>query len=203
MEDICDRVCIQNSGKTAQDYGMVLVKSLKLLRYGNEDIPPAATYVGEKDFADMKRRMGKIADFRPYQARLCIGMAVIMGAFLCMVLALVHNCSYARCNQDKDMLVYEYDGRGVILPDYDNKLPRMITFDDSYVYVEREAFENFLQERGATEEIYIVFGGFYKLPGIAGISYSCCYEYGSKDKVVKIPYDNGIDDWWVKLVQIL
>ena len=31
MEDICDRVCIQSSGRTAQEYGMVLLKTLKLL----------------------------------------------------------------------------------------------------------------------------------------------------------------------------
>ena len=34
MEDICDRVCIQGSGRTAHEYGMVLLKTLKLLRSG-------------------------------------------------------------------------------------------------------------------------------------------------------------------------
>ncbi len=49
MEDICDRVCIQSSGNTAHEYGLVLLKSLRLLRSGQEDVPPAATYAGEKD----------------------------------------------------------------------------------------------------------------------------------------------------------
>ena len=31
MEDICDRVCIQSSRRTAHEYGMVLLKTLKLL----------------------------------------------------------------------------------------------------------------------------------------------------------------------------
>ena len=34
MEDICDRVCIQSSRRTAHEYGMVLLKTLKLLRSG-------------------------------------------------------------------------------------------------------------------------------------------------------------------------
>ena len=34
LEDICDRVCIQSSGKPAHEYGMVLLKTLKLLRSG-------------------------------------------------------------------------------------------------------------------------------------------------------------------------
>ena len=61
MEDICDRVCMQNSGKTAHEYGMVLLKTLKLLSSESEVGPPAVTYVGEREFADMKRRMGEIA----------------------------------------------------------------------------------------------------------------------------------------------
>ena len=49
MEDICDRVCIQNSGKEAHGYGLVLLKSLKLLRSEQRDVPPAATYVGKRN----------------------------------------------------------------------------------------------------------------------------------------------------------
>ena len=75
MEDICDRVCIQNSGKAAHEYGAVLLKSLNLLRSGMGDVPPASTYVGEKEFTDMKRRMEKIAGFCPYRKRLCVVMA--------------------------------------------------------------------------------------------------------------------------------
>ena len=67
MEDICDRVCIQNSGKTAHEYGLVLLKTLKLLRSESENVPPAVTYAGESEFIGMKRRMGKIAGFHPYR----------------------------------------------------------------------------------------------------------------------------------------
>ena len=86
MEDICDRVCIQSSGRTAQEYGMVLLKTLKLLGSQAEGTPPAITYAGEREFTDMKRRMGEIADFRPYRKRMCVGMTatgfLVIGAML-------------------------------------------------------------------------------------------------------------------------
>ena len=43
MEDICDRVCIQSSRRTAHEYGMVLLKTLKLLSSKSEGKPPAVT----------------------------------------------------------------------------------------------------------------------------------------------------------------
>ncbi len=33
-----------------------------------------------------------------------------------------------------------------------------------------KAFEDFLEENNAEGEIWIVFGGFYKLPGLTGIA---------------------------------
>ncbi len=79
----------------------------------------------------------------------------------------------------------------------------MISYDDSYVYVDREAFENYLYRNNATGEICIVFGGFYKLPGVGGTGCSCYYEFGSKDQTVKIPYESPMSDWRVKLVKLL
>jgi len=203
MEDICDRVCIQNSGKTAREYGLVLLKSLKLLRSGQEDVPPAATYVGEKDFADIKRRMEEIAGFCPYRKGFCMGMTAI--AFLLIVAALlaVHTYSYARCNESRDILVGKYDGKKEIVS-YDTKeLSRMISYDDKYVYVAREAFDDFLCRNNAEGDICIVFGGFYKLPGLGGIGEICFYESNSKDAVVQIPYESIQDHWYIKLLKVL
>lgn len=78
----------------------------------------------------------------------------------------------------------------------------MITYDDNYVYVDREVFENYLQENNASGDIFIVFGGFYKLPGIGGIGCSCYYESGSKDRIVKIPYESPMGSWSVKLLKL-
>ncbi|MDE5950946.1 MAG: M56 family metallopeptidase, partial [Acetatifactor sp.] len=203
MEDICDRVCIQNSGKTSYEYGLVLLKSLRLLRFGQEDVSPAATYAGEKGFADMKRRMEKIANFCPYRKRLCRCMAA--GAFLAIAVALlaVNIHSYARCNESRDILIGKYDGVNEVVSYDTEELSRMISYDDGYVYVQREAFEKFLVEKNAEGDICIAFGGFYKLPGLGGMAEHCFYERTSEDAIVKIPYESIKGNWYYELLKLL
>lgn len=203
MEDICDRVCIQNSGKTAHEYGFVLIKSLKVLRSGQKDLPPAATYVGEKGFADMKRRMVEITGFRPYRKWLCRGMAAGGVLLIAVTLLAVHTNSFARCNENRDILVGKYDGENEVVSCDTEELSRMISYDDEYVYVEREAFEKFLNENNAEGDICIAFGGFYKFPGLGGMAEHCFYERNSEDAVVKIPYESINGNWYYELLKIL
>ena len=203
LEDICDRVCIQNSGRTAHEYGMVLLKTLKLLRSGTEGTPPAVTYVGEREFKDMKRRMGEIAGFRPYKKRMCAGMAAVIFLMIASMLLAVHTHSYARCNESRDIMVGNYDGEPKIISYDTEALSRMISYDDRYVYVERQTFEDFLEENNAEGEVWIVFGGFYKLPGLTGIAEGCTYEKNSEDEVVRIPYESIMDNWYMELLKLL
>ena len=197
-------MCIQGSGRTAHEYGMVLLKTLKLLSSKSEGTPPAVTYAGEKEFADMKRRMGEIAGFRPYRKKLCMGMAAAAVLVIAALLMAVHTHSYAKCNKDENILVYEYaDGESTVISDNDSSIQQMISYDDEYVYVEREAFEKFLIENNAEGEIWIVFGGFYKLPGLTGVAESCIYENNSEDEVVRIPYKSITDDWYFGLLKML
>lgn len=203
MEDICDRVCIQGSGRAAHEYGLVLLKTLKLLRSGIEGTPPAVTYAGEREFADMKRRMGEIAGFRPYRKKMCVGMVAIASLIIVVMLLAVHTHSYARSNESRDILIGKYDGENAVVSYDTEELSRMISYDDKYVYVEREAFEKFLIENNADGEIWIVFGGFYKLPGLAGAAESCIYESGSGDRVVQIPYESIMDNWYMELLKLL
>ncbi|MCI8327618.1 MAG: M56 family metallopeptidase [Lachnospiraceae bacterium] len=203
MEDICDRVCIQSSGKTAHEYGLVLLKSLKILRFGQENIPPAATYAREKGFADMKRRMEEIACFRPYRKWLCRGMTAAGFLVIAVTLMAVHMHSYARCNESRDILVGKYEGENAVVSCDTEELSKMISYDDEYVYVERKAFENFLIKNNADGNICIAFGGFYKLPGLCGMAEHCFYERNSEDAVVKIPYESIKGNWYYELLKML
>lgn len=205
MEDMCDRVCIQNSGKTAQEYGQLLLKTLKLLRTEQNNISSVVTYAGEKDFEDIKRRMGKIAHFRSYRKVLCRSMAFVAAALLCIAFVGIGSISYARCNELDDILVYEYNpenGNAVVL-DSSNRMQQMISYDDDYVYVDRAAFETFLSEKNAGREIYIVFGGFQKLPGIGGGGESCLYQVNSDERIVMLPYEKAKDSWSMALFKML
>lgn len=203
MEDICDRVCIQSSRRTAHEYGMVLLKTLKLLSSESETAPPTVTYAGEREFEDMKRRMGEIAGFRPYRKKLCVGMVATAFLMIAAMLLAVHTHSYARCNESRDILVGNYDGEPQVISYDTEELSQMISYDDRYVYVERQAFEDFLEENNAEGEIWIVFGGFYKLPGLAGIAESCIYESSSKDRIIQIPYESIRNYWYYELLEIL
>ena len=203
MEDICDRVCIQSSRRTAHEYGMVLLKTLKLLSSESETAPPTVTYAGEREFEDMKRRMGEIAGFRPYRKKLCVGMLATAFLMIAAMLLAVHTHSYARCNESRDILVGNYDGEPQVISYDTEELSQMISYDDRYVYVERQAFEDFLEENNAEGEIWIVFGGFYKLPGLAGIAESCIYESSSKDRIIQIPYESIRNYWYYELLEIL
>ena len=203
LEDLCDRVCIQNSGKSAHEYGMILLKSVKLLRSGYGDIPTAATYAGEKGFAQMKRRMGNIAAFCPYRKSRFLCMTAGMFFILVMTLLVIHTHSYGRYNEDKGLMVCQYDGTGAIVSNDTERLSRMISYDDTFVYIDREPFEDFLCQSGAEGEIYIYFGGFYKLPGLGSGAEACYYENDSDDAIVQIPYESIMDHWYVKLLQFL
>ena len=204
MKDICDRVCIQGSGRTAHEYGMVLLKTLKLLSSKSEGTPPAVTYAGEREFADMKRRMGEIAGFRPYHKRMCAGMAAAAALVIAALMLAVHTHSYAKCYKDENILVYEYaDGESTVISNNDSSIQQMISYDDSYVYVDSEAFEDFCMKNNADGDVFIVFGGFHKLPGFFCGGESCLYETGSEAGVVWIPYEGQMSDWMAALLKIL
>ena len=96
-----------------------------------------------------------------------------------------------------------YDGKNAVVSSDTGELSRMISYDDHYVYVDREEFENFLHRNNAEGDICIIFGGFYKLPGLGGAGEICFYEGGSKDTVVRIPYESIGNHWYCRLFKML
>ena len=182
---------------------MVLLKSLKLLRSGMEDVPPAVTYAGEKDYTEMKRRMEEIAGFRPYRKKLCVCMVFSVFLLIMIALVAVHNHSYMRCNESHDIMVGKYGVKNEIVSCDIEELSEMISYDDEFVYVEREAFDDFLCQNNVEGDICIVFGGFYKLPGLGGAAEICYYERNSKDALVQIPYERMKENWYIKLFKML
>lgn len=193
LEEVCDKVCIQTGGKTANEYGRILLKSMKLLRAEQEKYSSAATYVGEKGFEDMKRRMEKIAGFHSYRKVFGIGIAAAGAVLVSIALLVIHQCSYARCSEMDNILVYQEDG--VMISDDTQRLKQIISYDDQFVYVDRDAFQELLEEKNAGQGIAIVFGGFQKLPGFGGGSSVCFYEQGTGDATIRIPYEKRRDSW--------
>ncbi len=203
LEEICDWATIQKSGGKAYGYGQLLLKSMKILQAEKEEFNMFATFAGDKEYRNIRHRVIKIAKYRPYKGIASVSLMAV--SVLCMmgVIVWIKACSYGRYNENDVLFTYGYDGKEVTFFDNNDCLQQMISYDDSYVYVDREAFENYLYRNNATGEICIVFGGFYKLPGVGGTGCSCYYEFGSKDQTVKIPYESPMSDWRVKLVKLL
>ncbi|RKJ48993.1 M56 family metallopeptidase [bacterium 1XD42-8] len=203
MEEICDLVTIQRSRRKAYTYGQLLLKSMRVLQAENEHFNMFATFAGDKEYQNIRQRLTRIAQYKPYK-RIAV-VRILIVAILCIAAMVIwiQNISYDRYNEDSVMFAYGYDGKNVTFFDTNHVLQQMISYDDKYAYVDREAFENYLEENNAKGDIFIVFGGFYKLPGVGGIGCSCYYEFGSKEQVAKIPYENPMSDWRVKLLKML
>ena len=79
----------------------------------------------------------------------------------------------------------------------------MISYDESHDFIDRSAFEKFLRDSHVLGEVFIVFGGYFKLPGFVGYGYSCCYEPDSVSQVVKLSYDKPEEDWMLTLIRVM
>ncbi|MBD5471301.1 MAG: M56 family metallopeptidase [Lachnospiraceae bacterium] len=203
MEEICDWVTIQKSKGKAYTYGQLLLRSMRVLQTESEDFNMFATFAGDKEYQNIRQRVIRIAQYKPYRQTV-VNVTLII-AMLCIMATVIwiQGISYDRYNENGVMFAYGYDGKNVTFFDTNNVLQQMISYDENYAYVDREAFENYLQKNNAVGDIFIVFGGFYKLPGVGEIGCSFYYEFGSKEQVVKIPYENPMSDWRVKLLKML
>ena len=204
MEEICDWMTIRKNGAGAYEYGRLLLKTMRLLQAESKDFNLYATFAGDKEYRRIRQRVARIAGYKPYKRSAAVGVFAAALLLAIVSAAGIRAGSYGRYNENDSMLVYGFDGNGVTFSDTGNSdaLHQMISYDDSYVYVDREAFEVYLREHGAGAA-YIVFGGFYKLPGMGGYSYSCYYEADAGEQTAKIPYDNHDSDWWVSLMKLL
>lgn len=203
MEEICDRVTIQKAKAEAYSYGQLLLKSMRTLQAEADAFNLYATFAGDTGYQNIRQRITKVAGYKPYKQIAAVG--TIVTAVLCMAgaIAWMQNISYARNIENENMLIYGYDSNEVSFIDHSDALHQMISYDDSYVYVDSEAFENHLCQNNVSGEIFIVFGGFQKLPGIGGLSYMCQYENDVNTKIVQIPYEDYKRDWLINFYRSL
>lgn len=203
MEEICDHVTIRRSRGSAYAYGELLLKSMRILQAESKDFNMYATFAGDNGYRGIRQRMTGIARYKPYKRLMAAGTLAVAALCVTGTVVWIQDISYDRYNESDIMFTYGYDGKEVTFFDDSDILYQMVAYDDSYVYVDREAFEKYLYENNAAGDIFIVFGGFYKLPGLGGAGCSCCYEFASEEQVVKIPYESPASDWRVKLLKLI
>ncbi len=203
MEEICDWATMQQSEEKAYVYGKLLLKSMRVLQVESKNFNMFAAFSGDKEYTNIRQRVTQISQYRPYK-RIAV-VSILTAVMLCIMglVVWIQSSSYDRYNENDTMFIYGYDGKEVTFFEDSDLLRQMISYDDTYVYVGKEAFEDFLQKINATGDVFIVFGGFYKLPGFVGTGYSCYYESGSEEPVVRILYEKPTDDWLVALIKVL
>lgn len=204
MEEICDWVTIRRSMGGAYSYGQMLLKSMKLLQTESEGFNMFPAFAGDKEYRNILQRIRRIAGYKPYKQIAVVGTLIVV--MLCVIGAVyaAKSVSYEKNIEiEGPTLIYGYENGNVTFVDYSDKLDEIISYDDSYVYVDREAFDSFLHEMNAKGEIYIVFGGFQKLPGVGGFGYSCQYVNDTDEEIVQLPYYNYKDDWMMRFYRIL
>ena len=203
MEEICDWATMQQSEEKAYVYGKLLLKSMRVLQVESKNFNMFAAFSGDKEYTNIRQRVTQISQYRPYK-RIAV-VSILTAVMLCIMglVVWIQSSSYDRYNENDTMFIYGYDGKEVTFFEDSDLLRQMISYDDTYVYVGKEAFEDFLQKINATGDVFIVLGGFYKLPGFVGTGYSCYYESGSEEPVVRILYEKPTDDWLVALIKVL
>lgn len=200
LEQICDRVCIQNSSVDAYSYGNVLLDSGKLLAEQLE-CGGLVTFAGENDYETLKRRMKKIAEYRMYTAwrpalTFVFFLILLFGGF-----GIIRYNSYPRYTNFDDVGLYDEAGN-CVLPD-SQALRRAVEIRKDTVYIKRQALKELLAETGARRDLYFLyFGGYFKLPGIGGGGDGVIVDFNEASGDMEIPYDSS-DDIWTFLFRYL
>lgn len=190
MEDICDRVTIQKGSSTAYEYGQVLLKSVKLLKA--EGMGMSATFVGEEDYKDLKRRITKVAEYKPYQKTGAVMLCLMCMLFLTGMAMLVREGSYPKYIERGDVGFVSEKGEYFNLADSD-ALERAFRIDGQYVYLDRPAFGDILRENGLDDDMdgfWLGFGTYTKLPGIGDTLNGVYVDYSGTETELVIPYVN-------------
>lgn len=191
MEEICDLVTIRRSKGKAYAYGQLLLKSMKLLQTESEEFHMHAAFVGDNEYQSVRQRVKRIAGYQPYQRTVAVGTWI--AAMLCMLGAVVWiwHVSYGRCNPIDSMAVYDM-GTGTELFGDRDALREAVSYDENYIYIKAEAFQELIwNSTVSSEDICFYCGRYYKLPGIGGGG-GCGY-------LGKAELENGI--WKIKNVK--
>lgn len=189
MEDICDKVTIQISGRTAYEYGALILKCMQIFQTGNP--PSGVCFAGQNGYRRVRKRFLRITGHKAYGRwmgkSLCLcGLAALIGIFLA-----IGQVSYPRYAYDHDMVLSNEEGEKWILHDSEN-LRNALSADGKTVSIERRAMDRVLHEYGIEEtDFWILFGGYEKLPGLGGGGSLVHVDYSGQEEKIEFPYQDS------------
>ena len=201
MEQICDAVTIRHDGGDALAYGGVILKSMALLRDTSVTLPVA--FAGEKDFADAKRRMRQVRDYRPYSRRRVRALAASTACLLLLAVLAIHGVSLPRYTNLTGFTILHVseDVRFTTIYESETEEPPLTLCGD-VAEVDCAAFHALLPEDAPQDgSYYIMWGGFMKLPGIGGALNSIWVDAGAEGSTASVAFQDINDQFYVKLAK--
>ncbi len=204
MEEICDWVTIKQIEGKAHDYGQLLLKSMRILQAEIEDFNMYAAFAGDKEYQSLRQRVTRIAAYKPYKKTAAAG--TLIAAMLCVAGAvfLTKNVSYDRCNLIDSIDVYDMETGTELISDGE-ALREAVGYDEKYIYVNGETFQELIKDSGVSNEnICFYCGGYYKLPGIggSGVGFGYLETADLENDVWKIEYKTH-EDIWGRILKML
>lgn len=201
MEQICDAVTIQRCGGEALAYGGVLLKSMALLRDTSLSLPVA--FAGEKDFADAKRRMRRLRDYRPYSRCRVRVLAVSTACLLLLAMLTIRSVSLPRYTNLTGFTILHVSEDVNFTTVYESETEEPpLTLCGDRAEVDCAAFCALLPEDAPRDGYYyIMWGGFMKLPGIGGALNSIWVDALSEEPTVSVEFQDINDQFYVKLAK--
>lgn len=189
LEEICDQVTIQKSGRSAYEYGKLLLNSMSLIQTGSS--APGAAFAETKEYRITKKRFTRIAEFRPYKRQrvfaVCAGgIMALIGLFF-----LIFQNSYPNYTEHKEVLILSEDNEFVEVNDK-TALYHAIDIGKNEVKVNQKAMKEIFQEEEIhLDSYFILFGGFIKMPGIGGGGNAVYVDSSKEDGMLRLTYQNN------------
>ena len=201
MEQICDAVTIRYDGGDALAYGGVILKSMTLLWDTATYLP--ATFAGETNFADAKRRMRRLRDYRPYSRRRVRALAASTACLLLIAAAVIHSVSLPRCTNLTGFTILHVSEDVQFTTVYESETEEPpLTLNGDVAEVDCAAFRALLPEDAPRDGCYyIMWGGFMKLPGIGGALNSIWVDAGAEGSTASVEFQDINDQFYVKLAK--
>lgn len=201
MEQICDAVTIQRRGGDALAYGGVILKSMTLLRDTSVSLPVA--FAGEKDFADAKRRIRQVRDYRPYSRRRVRILAASTACLLLLAVLAIHGVSLPRYTNLTGFTILHVSEDIHFTTVYESETEEPpLTLNGDVAEVDCAAFRALLPEDAPRDGCYyIMWGGFMKVPGIGGALNSIWVETPLSGSTASVAFQDINDQFYVKLAK--
>ena len=195
LELICDRVSIQQTGEDPYEYGMVLMKGLRLIGEGASDSRYPVTFARTGEFMQMKRRISQVSAYRPFSNSRVRG--VLLGALLLSVVtvAIVKIASYEKNIPIPGGVIYSEKNPELIVQDTSGRI--LVGCKDKKIYIDGdELLKNYPDIAGKTGQFAVSIGGYMKLPGMGGGGAFGWLEAGDIHKgVIVIPCVQNESAW--------